>query len=68
MSSRPIPQLPTLTELVEYLDQYLRVAEIPDDPRALNGLQVENSGALGPILGAVDASQAAIDSAVAAGA
>ena len=68
MSSESIGPLPALTELVEYLDRYLRVAEIPDDPRALNGLQVENSGALGPIVGAVDASQAAIDSAVAAGA
>jgi dinuclear metal center YbgI/SA1388 family protein len=57
-----------LEQLVAYLDEYLRVAEIPDDPRALNGLQVENSGVVGTILGAVDVSQAAIDAAVARGA
>lgn len=58
----------TLNGLVRYLDEYLQVAEIADDPRALNGLQVENSGAVGPVLGAVDASQAAIDAAVVRGA
>src|SRR5512134_3921881 len=58
----------TLEQLVAYLDGYLRVAEVRDDPRAHNGLQVENSGTLGPVLGAVDASQAAIDAAVARGA
>jgi dinuclear metal center YbgI/SA1388 family protein len=55
-------------ELVDYLDRYLRIADVPDDPRALNGLQVENSGELGPIMGAVDACQASIDAAAAAGA
>jgi len=55
----------TLDEVVRYLDGYLRVSEIPDDPRALNGLQVESSGPVGMVLGAVDASQAAIDAAVA---
>lgn len=58
----------TLADLVHYLDVYLNVDEIPDDPRALNGLQVENSGAVGKILGAVDASQAAIGAAAARGA
>lgn len=58
----------TLDELARYLDVYLNVAEIPDDPRALNGLQVENSGALGGVLGAVDACQASIDAAVDRGA
>jgi dinuclear metal center YbgI/SA1388 family protein len=57
-----------LDELVRYLDDYLKVSDIPDDPRALNGLQVESSGAPGLILGAVDASQAAIDAAVDRGA
>src|SRR5918998_6504670 len=55
-----------LTEVVGYLDQYLRIREIPDDPRALNGLQVENTGTIGSIVAAVDASQATIDGVVAA--
>jgi dinuclear metal center YbgI/SA1388 family protein len=58
----------TLDQLVAYLDEYLRVREVADDSRALNGLQLENSGTLGPILGAVDACQAAIEAAVARGA
>ena len=33
-----------LPDLTAYLDSYLRVRETPDEPNALNGLQVENSG------------------------
>lgn len=47
-----------------YLDQFLRVAEVPDDTNAVNGLQVANEGIVGGIVAAVDASQAAIDGAV----
>jgi dinuclear metal center YbgI/SA1388 family protein len=54
----------TSDQLTSYLDRYLRVAEIPDDARALNGLQVANSGRVSRILGAVDACQASIDAAV----
>lgn len=54
-----------LSEVVAYLDQYLRIREIPDDPRALNGLQVENTGMIGSIVAAVDASQATIDGVIA---
>lgn len=50
-----------LAELVDYLDAYLRVAEIPDYPEALNGLQVENTGEVPTIVAAVDASQRTID-------
>lgn len=50
-----------LTELVKYLDEYLRIADVPDDGNALNGLQVENSGRVGRLVAAVDASQATID-------
>ena len=53
-------------ELVDYLDEYLRVGEIPDEANAVNGLQVENSGQVGRIVAAVDASQATIDGVVAA--
>ncbi len=46
-----------LRELVEFLDHYLRRAEIPDEPNAVNGLQVENaSGSVQRIVAAVDAS------------
>jgi dinuclear metal center YbgI/SA1388 family protein len=50
-----------LTDVVEYLDAYLRVAEVPDDPNALNGLQVENRGRIARVVAAVDASLATID-------
>jgi dinuclear metal center YbgI/SA1388 family protein len=52
-----------LAALVEYLDQYLHVAAIADAPEALNGLQVENDGAVTRLAVAVDACQATIDAA-----
>jgi dinuclear metal center YbgI/SA1388 family protein len=51
----------TLREIVDYLDGYLLCREVPDDPNALNGLQVENSGVVRRIVAAVDASQQTID-------
>jgi dinuclear metal center YbgI/SA1388 family protein len=54
-----------LQALVDYLVQYLRIGEIPDEPNAMNGLQVENRGEVGLIVAAVDASQASIDHAAA---
>jgi dinuclear metal center YbgI/SA1388 family protein len=54
-----------LAELVAYLDDYLRVRDVPDYPGAANGLQVENAGRVGRIVAAVDASQATIDGVVA---
>src|SRR3954452_21611837 len=50
-----------LGEFVSYLDEYLRIREVPDERNAVNGLQVENSGHIGRIVAAVDASQATID-------
>jgi dinuclear metal center YbgI/SA1388 family protein len=50
-----------LGELTAYLDEYLRVREVPDERNAVNGLQVENAGTVGRIVAAVDASQATID-------
>lgn len=47
-----------------YLDDYLRIAEVPDEPNAVNGLQVENTGTVRSIVAAVDASQATIDGVV----
>jgi putative NIF3 family GTP cyclohydrolase 1 type 2 len=54
-----------LHELVAYLDEYLRIKQIPDEANAVNGLQVENSGQVGGIVAAVDASQATIDGVIA---
>jgi dinuclear metal center YbgI/SA1388 family protein len=50
-----------LAELVSYLDDYLRIHEVPDERNAVNGLQVENGGTVSRIVAAVDASQATID-------
>jgi dinuclear metal center YbgI/SA1388 family protein len=57
-----------LRDLVEYLDEYLHVGEVPDYPTALNGLQVENRGEVTRVAVAVDAAQATIDAAAASGA
>ena len=46
----------TLSQIVEYTNEYLRVAEIEDWPNALNGLQIENSGKVTKIGAAVDVS------------
>jgi dinuclear metal center YbgI/SA1388 family protein len=53
-----------LASLTAYLDDYLRVAEVPDDPKALNGLQVDGGAHVQRVLAAVDACQATIDAAV----
>jgi dinuclear metal center YbgI/SA1388 family protein len=45
-----------LSQLVAYLDAYLRIAEVPDADHALNGLQVENGRGVTRIAAAVDAS------------
>jgi dinuclear metal center YbgI/SA1388 family protein len=55
-----------LAEITAYLDEYLRIREVPDERNAVNGLQVENSGEIGSIVAAVDASQATINGVVAA--
>lgn len=46
----------SLTEIVRYTDEYLRIAEIGDWDNALNGLQIENSGRATKIGAAVDVS------------
>lgn len=53
-----------LQEVVEYLNEYLRIADFPDYPNALNGLQVENRGEVRKLAVAVDASAAAIQETV----
>lgn len=57
-----------LDDLVQYLDDYLRIREAGDDPEALNGLQVENGGEVQNVAVAVDACQAVIDLAAERGA
>ena len=54
----------TVSQLVEYCRDLLRVAEIEDWPNALNGLQLENSGGVARIGAAVDASTRTIDAAI----
>src|SRR6266446_10505575 len=46
----------SLSEIVEYANEYLRIREIEDWPNALNGLQTENSGRVTKIGAAVDVS------------
>lgn len=61
------PSIP-LQEIVSALNAELRIAEIPDYPGAMNGLQVGNRGSVQRVAVAVDASYAAITNAVADGA
>ncbi len=57
-----------LTDIVVLLDETLRIRDVKDAPVALNGLQVENDGSVSRVALAVDASQATLDAAAAAGA
>jgi len=57
-----------LAELVSYLDGYLRVAEVPDAPHALNGLQVANHGTVSRVAAAVDLCDATVGMAAEQGA
>jgi dinuclear metal center YbgI/SA1388 family protein len=59
-----MPPVPALSQIVSYADEHLRVREINDWPNALNGLQVENSGAITKFGAAVDASTRTIDLAI----
>jgi dinuclear metal center YbgI/SA1388 family protein len=54
----------TVPQLVDYCRDLLRIGEIEDWPNALNGLQIENSGAATKIGAAVDASTRTIDAAI----
>jgi dinuclear metal center YbgI/SA1388 family protein len=57
-------RMPQLQQLVDYGNDLLRIVEIGDWPNALNGLQIENSGAVTRIGAAVDASTRTIDAAI----
>jgi len=56
----------SLAAIVKYCDRILRTAEIGDYDGAVNGLQVENSGAVTRIAATVDASLATVKMAIAA--
>jgi dinuclear metal center YbgI/SA1388 family protein len=62
MSEQPIP----VADMAEYLDTFLQVRDIPDEPNAVNGLQVQNQGSVDRIVAAVDASLEAIEGAATA--
>src|SRR6266571_4636382 len=49
-----------LGEVTEYLDDYLRVREVPDAPQALNGLQLANGGEITRVAAAVDLCEATV--------
>jgi dinuclear metal center YbgI/SA1388 family protein len=57
-----------LDAIVRYLDDYLRVAEVRDSSEAMNGLQVANAGEVSSVAATVDACEATIRQAAAAGA
>ena len=46
----------SLSEIVSYTDDFLRVRDVGDWDNALNGLQIENSGAVTRLGAAVDVS------------
>ena len=50
-----------LREMVNYLDEYLRIGVVPDYPNALNGLQVGSDRPVTRVTVAVDASERAIE-------
>jgi dinuclear metal center YbgI/SA1388 family protein len=55
--------MPSLSDITNYLDRYLRMREIHDWPNALNGLQIENSGRVTKIGAAVDVSTRSVTAA-----
>lgn len=53
-----------LSDVVDFLDERLRIDEVEDYPGAFNGLQVEARSPVERVAAAVDASQATIEAAV----
>jgi dinuclear metal center YbgI/SA1388 family protein len=58
----------SLLAIVQYCDRTLRTREVDDYEKAVNGLQVQNSGRVTKIAAAVDASLATVRLAIATGA
>lgn len=63
MGSSKSPTLRSATDIFNWADTYLRIAEIADWPNAVNGVQVENSGKISKIAAAVDLSTQTIQTA-----
>jgi len=57
--------MPALGDISRFLDTTLRIAEIPDYPGAVNGVQLENTGDIQRVATAVDFSSDTIDGAIA---
>ncbi len=57
----------SLDEIVAFLDDELRLSEVPDYPGALNGLQMQGGEEVQRVAAAVDASLPVVKKAVAAG-
>ncbi|GAA5481331.1 Nif3-like dinuclear metal center hexameric protein [Haloferula sargassicola] len=57
-----------LREIRDFLDRELRIGDIPDYSGAVNGLQLENGGAVRKVMAAVDASLPVVLEAVESGA
>src|SRR5690348_161370 len=53
----------SLTDIVNYTNDFLRIREIGDWDNALNGLQIENSGGVTRIAAAVDVSTRVLEAA-----
>jgi dinuclear metal center YbgI/SA1388 family protein len=53
-----------LAEIVEFLDRELKIAETPDYPGALNGLQLESGRDVRRVVAAVDASLQVVEKAI----
>jgi dinuclear metal center YbgI/SA1388 family protein len=53
----------SLTDIVNYTNDFLRIREIGDWDNALNGLQIENSGGVTRIAGGVDVSTRVLEAA-----
>ena len=53
-----------LEAITTFLDDYLNIAEIPDYPNAVNGLQVQNSGTCGNFAIQVDLSALPVNPAI----
>ncbi|MEP6491621.1 MAG: Nif3-like dinuclear metal center hexameric protein [bacterium] len=62
------PEMPSITQLAEFLDSTLDTAQIPDYPNAVNGLQLSNIGEIQRIATAVDFSTDTVSGAINAGA
>jgi putative NIF3 family GTP cyclohydrolase 1 type 2 len=60
--------MPALAPIAEFLDAMLDVANVPDYPNAVNGVQFANVGEIDRVATAVDFSSEVIEGTIAAGA